>query len=659
MRKILTLSSLSLRTILIFLIIFVVVIPDLFIFTFVYNDVKGALENDLNDNATNSVNLLNENITQFVTANSFTINHLSQELSGNLSQKKKFQDLLSNINQSDSNSEAITYGNSQGQYVRSPEAKLTTDIRQEQWYKLAMAHPGKIVITPPFVSTLTKKITVIIAKTTRDNQAAVSMDVSLSTLNKLTDRVVVGDHGYAFLLDENGKWIANPKTEAGQSADRSIADRARKSSKGLFEVTQNGQDNRIFYVTNPSTGWKIGGVMRVSEIYSKINPLIYAVSFLIGLFLVVFITLALLFIIFRIIRPLKKFVLLFTKISAGDLSQKLGNDIKVNKEFTELTTSMNHMIDSLSKVLESINQKAESLAASSEELTASTEENKATSDEIANSIQEIAIGSNDQSEKVSDTSRHAEVINKEIENITTKTGKLGQTANQASQTVSLGTQSLEKVAEQMNLIKQTNQKVAVSLDELVAQVQDIGKMSELINDIAEQTNLLSLNAAIEAARAGENGKGFAVVAEEIRKLAEQSQKSSKQISQVVATIHAKSLNAKDSMNGGIKEVEKGNHVVEEADQAFDAIQLKVQTVDAEIKNVADSVHNISKETESVVATFDRIAQIAKDASSNSDNVSAAAEEQSASMEEVAVNATTLSTMADELHQLVATFKLRN
>jgi len=73
------------------------------------------------------------------------------------------------------------------------------------------------------------------------------------------------------------------------------------------------------------------------------------------------------------------------------------------------------------------------------------------------------------------------------------------------------------------------------LQQLISFQQDIGSVAEIIDDIAEQTNMLSLNASIEAARAGDNGRTFAVVAKEVRKLAERSSQSAKDIAQMVAS----------------------------------------------------------------------------------------------------------------------------
>jgi PAS domain S-box-containing protein len=172
----------------------------------------------------------------------------------------------------------------------------------------------------------------------------------------------------------------------------------------------------------------------------------------------------------------------------------------------------------------------------------------------------------------------------------------------------------------MNKAVGTVQSSSKTIADLGVAIRKIGTIANSIKEIAEQTNLLALNAAIEAARAGEQGRGFAVVADEVRKLAERTATSTKDIASTIGEINAISEAAVQSMLGAVTDVEAGVVLVHENGEGLKRIRRAMVDVGERMEHIATASREQSAASESVANSLERVsglvdhnAQSAKDA----------------------------------------------
>ena len=219
-----------------------------------------------------------------------------------------------------------------------------------------------------------------------------------------------------------------------------------------------------------------------------------------------------------------------------------------------------------------------------------------------------------------------------------------------------GGQVVQETKNQMQSIHSSVTDSNTKIQTLHERSQQITSILDVITSIADQTNLLALNAAIEAARAGEHGKGFAVVADEVRKLAEQSQESAKQIFELIRGIQTETEQSVNIMAKVSDDVQNGLRVTDEAIAKFQVIMTSMNEITPRMEEVSSASEQMSASVQEVTAVTEDLAFSAKGNAAASEDVAASTEEQLASMEEINASAQALAHMADELKQLVSQFK---
>ena len=200
-----------------------------------------------------------------------------------------------------------------------------------------------------------------------------------------------------------------------------------------------------------------------------------------------------------------------------------------------------------------------------------------TSDDILSTTSKQARGSHDQAAAVSEAASTMNEISSIAHDTAGRANRMVDEAQHVEATAETGRKAMEKSIEALESVRRQVEKTATHVISLAEQAQAIGEITSTVDDISEQTNVLALNAAVEAARTGEHGKGFVVVAAEIKRLAQQSMQSTREVRGILSEI----LNA---IRKAVESSEQETVVVAEArqvaQQTGDLVQKLLETISA-------------------------------------------------------------------------------
>lgn len=461
---------------------------------------------------------------------------------------------------------------------------------------------------------------------TKEIGKVLALGMSLENIGGLNEKLkgLVEDKtiAYSMILDKEGKILFHTdEIDVGKVFKDSVTLKALDSNKTLIQKWGSSYDISLPLLDAEGTNV---GILRVGVKSAVIKKELYN--------------------------------LLVWAISISSIALSSESLHEMSEEASSAATELTASIAQVAENANVFNETSQEAAASIEEMIASIKETANSLEILSTSSEESASAIFEINATVKEIQNSAEESVMLAENVSIEASEKGLAS------ITTAIKGIEDVKEDMNAISET-------INRLEKRSEEIGSIVNVIDEVAGQTSLLSLNAAILAAQAGEYGKSFTVVADEIKRLAERTSASTKEISELITAVQTETRSSVEIAAKGIKTVDRGVKFVRDVNDALNSIvksskvstemSRSIQRATAEevnvimqitdsIKKMTSQIEHISRATKEQRKGSNLIVEAAEKVKTGSEQIKRTTEEQFKSSKQISIISDNVSKQAEQI-----------
>ena len=616
---------------------------------------QSNLESSIGNQSDNISSWLNENLENFAA--------IKRGIEGmNLDDEALVQYLTSYVGTNTNSPNSVYVASLDGSVLYGQGAEISvTNPTEEQWFKEGMSRVN-MAYGSPYKNEEGQYVISASGIIVEDSDVirVAAADVTLDQISIIVNSGVKMKNASSFLVDADDMMILAHRDDAlvsttisDSSSDPIIKGAYKKISASDYS-TEVIDGYTVAFSEVAGTNWVLVSYIANSIIMADITKL-SLILIGVGAIAVILISIMISVIIGRVVRPIASITQNISAMSDGDFTievvKESNDEIGVmGEQVGRFVVLMRKMLASISNESDKLKQESDNSDRVSKDMfdASQSQENamvnlKNTVDELALAVNEIAENATTLAMVVSDTRENSNQANESMKE-TVEISKQGRS-------------DMEQLSLAMAGIKNSNDALVESINEVGKASEEITKIVGLIAEIADETNLLSLNASIEAARAGEAGKGFAVVATEIGKLAQTSADSADNIASLINDVGKAIDSVVAQAENSARNIEANSELINTAVETFDRIYQNIEKSNELLDLMIQDVQKVDEVSTNVAAISEEQAASADEILETSKHMVEQAQSITASSQDVADNSHELANTSQTLTGYVQQFKI--